>query len=516
MYSSLTETYCFQAPPPAALEFLEKIREVIHEAKRKISVKKFIPNLEEIPEHVDEDTDEQLSSCNKCKTQFKIKSATIQKWLMDVPADVAKPKKSQAPGVPVEQKAEVVDGRNDAAPKPEKDDLKPNADGDFNGDDDEDDEEESVNIECDSLERSMNYARKSGYHTPSEYGDVAVRPDLSPVLSSCALPMEEELTVRTTYTYDTVTKRENHYEHISGPDCVRERPRRETLPDVLNRGGSSCSERYSLVSEVYVNDSFCNTIATPNQTLDKKIKNRGPGQITIEVEDSPDNHPAVDDSDSFEPDTLDRHSAKITKPKPMSVYSSDSLEQPLRGPKGLPPPSSNKNAFGSLLEIYEAKTVMADVQKRWNANNHRTGEAAAVDSGYLKPDPKHCRRQRCPSPLSAQNHPKNVRVRSTSGSGVAPTDRVRSPHNRGRTHEHHRVAGASDDRKAMTDSGNYYLPAAAEQNRYEDSGYLSTESNESYGKAVPVSLDTDESGAESMDTDFKFFKTRTERNYCDW
>lgn len=489
-------------------------------------MKRFIPNLIGITEDINEVASEPLSSCNKCKNQYQIKSATIQKWLMDVPTEVSKPKKNKAPSIPVKFKLKV-DEMNDINIQPEKSDLKSNTDEEVekhkekyeneenkenelkkdkeqeekderkhneeneekqgrsvDDEDDyiDDDEEESINIECDSLERSMNYKKKCGYHTPSDYG--YIRPDLSPVLSNSALPLEEELTVRTTYTYDTITKRENYYEHISGPDCVREKPKKEILPDILNRS----SERYSLVSEVYVNDSF-NTSMSPNNTIDKKIKKKSPGQITIEVEDCPDNHP-IEDSDSFEPDTLDRNCTKI-KPKLKTVYSSDSLEQSNS-------PKSMNNGFGSLLEIYEAKNVMADVQRRWNVNQ--------VDAKYLKPDPKHCRRQRCPSPSSIPKPPKNVCVRSTSKNRALQFDCIRSQHNR-QTHEI--VAGASDKQAVKS------LPT--DHNRYEDSGYLSTESNESLGKVIATtSMDTDESGAESIDTDFKFFKTRTDRNYCDW
>lgn len=491
------ELELLMAPPPAALEFLEKIREVIHEAKRKIVMKKFTPNLIAILEDANEDTNEPLSSCNKCKTQFKIKSATIQKWLMNVPIEVTKPKKNQAPCIPVEIKAKdgVKDGIDlqlkENELKSKTNNIEENKEEEEEviveeeDNDDDDDEEEGTNIECDSLERSMNHRQKCGYHTPSEYG--FVRPDLSPVLSNSALPMDEELTIRTTYTYDTITKRESYYEHISGPDCIREKPKKEILPDILNRS----SERYSLVSEVYVNDNF-NTSMSPNNSLDKKIKKKSPGQITIEVEDCPDNHPA-EDSDSFEPDTLDRNCTKI-KPNLKAVYSSDSLEQ-FNSSKSI-----NNNGFGSLLEIYEAKNVMADVQKRRNMSQ--------LEAQYLKPDPKHCRRQRCPSPLSVQKPPKNVCVRSTSKPGVKQFNCTSSQFNQ-RTHNI--MAGASDKQAVKVQSS-----SPIDHNRYEDSGYLSTESNESLNKVVATSLDTDESGAESIDTDFKFFKSRTDRNYCDW
>lgn len=369
---------------------------------------------------------------------------------MDVPpTEVTEPKKNPTTRDPVTTLQAENDGES---PPLEETDASTEEEGD---------DEECTNIECDSLERSTNYRRKCGYHTPSEYS--VTRPDSSPIPSGCA--MEEELTVRTAYTYDTITKRESRYEHISGPDRGRDRARTELpLADILCRS----AERYSLVSEVYVNDNFAA----------KQIDTKSPGRITIEVEDCPGNHPA-EDSDSFEPDTLDRHCAK---------------------PKRKLPERSGSNGFGSLLEIYEAKSVMADVQKRWNQT--------AAAGKYLTPDPKHCRRQRCPSSSSAPKPPKNARVRSTSSEQlhvVVRTDRVRSPYAR-----HDITAGASDKPTAKCSPNDH--------NRYEDSGYLSTESNESssFGKAAATSLDTDESGAESIDTDFKYFKTRADRRYRDW
>lgn len=487
---------------------MEKIREVIHEAKRKITVKKFVPNLVTIPEDAsEEDAGEKSSSCDKCKTQFKIKSATIQKWLMDVPVEVAKPRrKTQAPRVPVaEPDARCSDdavARNDTGSRPEENGEPRGSNATEDGDsDDEDGDDEGAsasNIECDSLERSTSHkVPKSGYHTPSEYGPI--REDSSPVLSGRALPMGEELTVKATYAYDAVPKREGRRPHergvttLPGPDCARVVPKRETLPDVLNRS----SERYSLVSEVYVNDSFNCAGASPDGPLGccENIKVKGPGRITIEVADCPDDHPAAEDSDGFEPDTLDRNSAKTRRPAASGA------------------PGNRSAAFGSLLEIYEANSVVADAQKRRDAG----GQRRAADK-YLKPDPKHCRRQRCPSPRAAPSPPKNARVRSTSG-GVArrPRDdggcRVlprRAPQQRGETAA---GGGASDGKRAARGQ-------PADHSRYEDSGYLSTESNESFGCSggpAAASPDTDESGADSIDTDFKFFKTPAERNYyCDW
>ncbi|KAK0180384.1 hypothetical protein PV327_006028 [Microctonus hyperodae] len=67
------------APPPAAIEFLFKIREVISIAKHKLMAKRFIPTLTGIPE--EETTSERCSSSNK-------RTGSIQ-------SSVAKSKKSQ-------------------------------------------------------------------------------------------------------------------------------------------------------------------------------------------------------------------------------------------------------------------------------------------------------------------------------------------------------------------------------------------------------------------------------------
>ncbi|XP_050541712.1 uncharacterized protein LOC126905746 [Daktulosphaira vitifoliae] len=470
------------APPPAALEFLDKIREVIYEAKRKIAMKKFTPNLIVIQEDKYEESNDKSSSCNKCNDQFKIKSDTIQKWLMDVPTEVTKNQlltKSISPNTTV-----YANSKDLTIELFKQDELKVDIKV-FNDIDDDNEEDASTNIECDSLERSTIHKQKSGYHTPSEYGNP--RQELSPVLSNSSLPLEEELTINTSYTYDTVTKRESYYDHISGPDCVREKPKKEILPDILNRS----FECYNLVSEVYVNDGF-STSLSPYNTLGNNIKKKSPGQITIEVEDCPDNHP-VEDSDHFEPDTLDRISKKNYDFKsPLKpVYSTDFFEITV---------SSNqkpiKNGLNSLLEIYEAKSVIADVQKRWNISDN---------NNYLMPDPKHSRRQRCPSPPPIQNHPKNVCVRSTSKHGAMHVGCLSSQNGIKQINDN--IASASDKRVNVLQN---------DVHKYEDSGYLSTESGESFSKSVAIGLDTDESGAESIDTDFKYFKVHRNRNYCDW
>ncbi|KAF5275237.1 hypothetical protein FQR65_LT04271 [Abscondita terminalis] len=187
----------------------------------------------------------------------------------------------------------------------------------------------TIDYEADSLERSQIH---KGGRTSAEYADLSSQP--SPSLSS-ALPMSEEMTMRNailntktgSMTVSRLTSKSNagqvhdDYELI----VVRKGSNVDNgqnlfhLPDYLHKNNG-----YSLVSEVYVNNgySFGSTSSSPagsnNSTLEKKkvpkIKyeqpETKPGQLTIEVEDCPDNYIRIEDSDNFEPDTLDRKPSK--------------------------------------------------------------------------------------------------------------------------------------------------------------------------------------------------------------
>lgn len=179
---------------------------------------------------------------------------------------------------------------------------------------------------------------------------------------------------------DALQEEEHDYELIvMKKGCIVD-PTSYNLPELLQS-----TNGYSLVSEVYVNNGF-NDGSLPSSpggstysTLEKKtLKVRyeegieKPGKLLIEVEDCPDHYIPVHESDSFEPDTLDR--------KPKTRFSqlkenyTDSLERPQRHillrttgsfrsdaliAKRLlteDEPSNFNRVFGSLREIYEAKT----------------------------------------------------------------------------------------------------------------------------------------------------------------
>lgn len=150
---------------------------------------------------------------------------------------------------------------------------------------------------------------------------------------------------------------------------------------------------YSLVSEVYVNNgyNYGSTPSTPtnsrHSTLDMKqlkVKYEGtsekPGKLLIEVEDCMDHYIPVNDSDEYEQDTLDRKTNRSSKRSAPPNNYVDSLERPsqiLLTTTGSFRSSESLNAsqdfgesgnfnrvFGSLREIYEAKTRSSSFSKR--------------------------------------------------------------------------------------------------------------------------------------------------------
>lgn len=251
-----------------------------------------------------------------------------------------------------------------------------------------------IDYETDSLERNKI---KNGYSTPTDYGDISSSQP-SPSLSN-ALPLDEEMTMGNEilnvqiknnklvamknddeeHQYELIVlNRQNKKSCLDGLDKKLFR-----LPELLQR-----TNGYNLVSEVYVNNgyNFGSAPSTPNESNASTLENskpkiryeqpEKPGHLTIEVEDCPDNYIRVEDSDNFEPDTLDRKSAKFK----LSAHSNgtdssdyiDSLERPKQillkttgsfksdtlnnaSEIGYALNSNFNRGFGSLREIYEAK-----------------------------------------------------------------------------------------------------------------------------------------------------------------
>ncbi|PNF40190.1 hypothetical protein B7P43_G08276, partial [Cryptotermes secundus] len=331
--------------------------------------------------------------------------------------------------------------------------------------------------EADSLERSSREMDGKGISTPTEYGDVSPQP--SPTLSS-ALPLEEVLTMRNEiFNIQTGSKTisklklennkvskeapadDHEYEIIVlNPDAnignMSKDIKLYNLPQLLNH-----TDGYSLVSEVYVNDgyNFSSASNSPNNTTSRSTNGpkiqyaepmEKPGHLTIQVEDSPENYiPLPDDSDSFEPDTLDRktNKYKIDEPTTATSYSSrhaenfnDSLERPVQillrttgsfrsdslsqtGSDDLSQilsASPLHRAFGSLREIYEARTqhrtdmdtvsLMGSTRSltserdfnhtlSWKRGHHILPREEII----LNPEAKQAKRQRPPTPPGMLN-----------------------------------------------------------------------------------------------------------------
>lgn len=171
--------------------------------------------------------------------------------------------------------------------------------------------------ETDSLERSSN---KKGLSSPTDYTELSSS-QASPSLSN-ALPLDEELTMRNAI-----------YKLHSGSDSNTPSPYRDVQVDshsyetVEGKNGICTSEikattnpskDYSLVTEVYVNNNYnfesaptspsgsdCSMGGRKLVTATNENKEK-PGCLTIEVKDSPENYIKIQESDDFEPDTLDR------------------------------------------------------------------------------------------------------------------------------------------------------------------------------------------------------------------
>ncbi|XP_065168364.1 uncharacterized protein [Atheta coriaria] len=278
--------------------------------------------------------------------------------------------------------------------------------------------------EADSLERT-----KKGFSTPPEYVDVSSSQP-SPSLSG-ALPMDEEMTMQNaiinTKTGNMTISKLNMSNVMPSDDhdyelIVLKKGNNAgsifKLPELLQRKNTG----YSLVSEVYVNngynyssqpstptDSDCSTLERAPKIIYEPNK---PGHLLIEVEDCPDNYIRAEESDAFEPDTLDR------KPK-MKLYKRidgefiDSLERPKpimlrtngtfkKDASALTQEGINEafeKSFSSLREIYEAKIKkpLNDVEAQTTWPHHE--EEEDYEGRILTLEERHSKRQR-KSPIS--------------------------------------------------------------------------------------------------------------------
>ncbi|XP_066249706.1 uncharacterized protein sha [Euwallacea similis] len=347
----------------------------------------------------------------------------------------------------------------------------------------------SAGYDTDSLERNI---KNKGYSTPSDYADVSSQ--VSPSLSA-ALPVDEEITMQ-----NAVFKKENG-------NVDPEEHEYELV--VLKNNKFPCG--YSLVSEVYVNNgyNFSSNPSSPSNsntsTLEKrslKVRYDGgaekPGKLLIEVEDCLDHYIPVNDSDEFEPDTLDRPSklkdvsgnSQILLRTTGSFKSLDMNHLDTR---------NFNRVFRSLREMYEEKRKLQDPQS-----------LLELDGRLLTLEERHSKRQR---------------VKTTSSGPPVPPDLIPPPPiDDGPVYEHPKPPRIVSQPK--NSNGRGVTSGTPKKNRQkwfyttmrpEDSGYLSTDSSETKlkpaigdgngGSETDESLGDaqSESGAESVETHSVFF-----------
>lgn len=291
----------------------------------------------------------------------------------------------------------------------------------------------AVDYEADSLDR-----RNMGRSTPTEYAETSSSQP-SPSMSA-ALPMDEEMTMRNAIfnkkTGNMTISRLNMDEILQVEDddyelivLKRSKDKKENtyynLPKFLQRNNG-----YSLVSEVYVNNgyNFNSPYSSPTisntSTLEKPPTPKAPyhadekpGKLLIKVEDCPDNYLPANESDDFEPDTLDRKASRKQQRNGQNEDFIDSLERPgqillrstgsfkiSQSPKE---PKSNFNRnFGSLREIYEAKvrnslkSCNSSFREKSNSPgwNFNQPDSKSEDGRILTLEERHSKRQRRSSP----------------------------------------------------------------------------------------------------------------------
>lgn len=103
------------------------------------------------------------------------------------------------------------------------------------------------------------------------------------------------------------------------------------LPEIMSK--NERNEGYSLVSEVYVNDGYSYSSDESTQSNNSSSTKNGPelensGRLTIHVKDSPENYKRLpDETETFEPDTLDRKPGKFRYTKTIGNWEDNLQDQ---------------------------------------------------------------------------------------------------------------------------------------------------------------------------------------------
>ncbi|CAG9764282.1 unnamed protein product [Ceutorhynchus assimilis] len=291
----------------------------------------------------------------------------------------------------------------------------------------------SGGYDTDSLEKN----KTKGYCTPVEYVEVSSS-QASPSLST-ALPVDEEITMQNaifnkqtgsmTLSKLNVDDDEHDYELVVLKNgCLVNKDNLYKFPPELLK--SNPQGGYSLVSEVYVNNgyNYGSNPSSPSEsncsTLEKrtlKVRYDGgadkPGKLLIEVDDCLDHYIPVNDSDEFEPDTLDRpnKNAKLTVAKnnehneQILLRSKGSFKSQILDINANDSELSNFNrVFGSLREMYEEKRKQAKEKEHFSLESTDIDDAGKL----LTLEDRHSKRQR---------------IKTTSSGTVIPPDLIPPP-----------------------------------------------------------------------------------------
>ncbi|CAG9564044.1 unnamed protein product [Danaus chrysippus] len=370
--------------------------------------------------------------------------------------------------------------------------------------------ENEKSVECDSLERRLSKKRRFSLdHSPESQRNMSIIKNTS---------MKRDRLTRSWRDFKVA-------------------PNSDVSPQIV-----------SFETKTSTNDIFING---PTEPIYNNVEQLGP--LTIQVRGSPVENRRKDNED-FDPDTLDRKPKRIIEEtttkkcvEKILLKSGGSFKHKLPAPacqkEKSPPEAAFTRKIGSLRQIYEAKnkTNQSDVRpfyERRGSVPYGTQELAAYMKNLEQPrslDGKESKPPVPPKNRGSESHSKGSTPRNSP-----PSDRYRSSEERDRFPPYSRNDNLNARRSGRRSSRT--RPRRVDLKKFcrtEDSGYLSTDSNESKRRArylmhlkpklIPpeviaknkitnlhIDTDTDEleslcdghseSGGESVETDSVFFR----------
>lgn len=543
-------------------------------AKRKISLKKFSPSLTEIPEEnpVTELENQKPETSKPAEKSFskyvvieppkpklvaptsesndKDKRQIIQKWLQGIPktcssveeskiklpSRIVEPSPKPLPATKIEQcNTPKVLQTFFAPPAPKQKSpevpIRPKR------------LQQALAAEITARKKVLNEVKDKVDPHYSQTTAVVERKDAEPkepaapaTTFNSSLPLDEELTMQNTI-YNvatgntTLSKLKLRYEGVDGDSADR-------------LSAEHIEGRYSLVSEVYVNDGFSSSSCSSSRasslhsSTNSLVEQAASEQVApqpqessrlmIQLTDCPFFY-SVESADDFEPDTLDRKPSRDmnTGSSSLSLYSKfiDSLERPaicLRTHGSFRNDSSIgrrtgelTRSFGSLQEIYQQrrKVDLANCGAASRRNVTRRSEDAPqsltpqVESFLWRKDaaqPRHYYRQRKlspPPPLPSED------------SGLRQSKPPLPPRKSETQCALRTQSFRNGGRGALKPTPNSCLSRALWSYRPEDSGYLSSSESEKSQK-LTVKVAAKNCSRETSSDCMKVVEATIKAKYC--